>query len=75
MKVKPEQRSETRVGQLPFVHASAFPDVSVLEAHKIMLEGKLDVVRVVERENPRKVVGVLKSEGIAQAYQRAKAHR
>ena len=75
MKVKPEQRSELRVEQLPIKQISVFSDESVLEAHKIMYREKIDLVPVVDRESSTKVVGVITSEGIAYAYEKAKALR
>jgi len=75
MKVKREQRSELRVEQLPVKQISVFSDESVLEAHKIMTTEKIDLVPVVGREAPMKVVGVITSEGITYAYEKAKAQR
>jgi CBS domain-containing protein len=75
MKVKPEQRNELRVEQLPIKQISVFIDESILEAHKVMTREKIDLTPVVERENPSKVVGVLTSEGVAYAYEKAKALR
>ena len=72
MKVKPEQRSELRVEQLPLKQISVFSDESILEAHKIMSREKLDLVAVVDRQAPSKVVGVVTSEGVAYAYEKAK---
>jgi hypothetical protein len=37
--------------------------------------GRADLIPVVERENPSKVVGVVTSEGVAYAYEKAKALR
>jgi Zn-dependent protease/CBS domain-containing protein len=75
MKIKPEQRSELRVEQLPLKRISIFLDESILEAHKIMSREKLDLVPVVDRQAPNKVMGVVTSEGVAYAYEKAKALR
>lgn len=75
MKIKPEQRSQQQVGQLPMKQLSIFPDESILEAYKIMSREKIDLVPVVDREASTKVVGVLTSEGVAYAYEKAKALR
>ncbi|MGC8903521.1 MAG: CBS domain-containing protein, partial [Fervidobacterium sp.] len=75
IKVKQEQRNELRVEQLPVKHVSVFSDESILEAYKVMFREKIDLVPVVEREMPNKVVGVLTSESIAYAYEKAKALR
>jgi len=75
MKIKPEQRSQQQVGRLPMKQLSVFPDESILEAYKVMSREKIDLVPVVDREAPTKVVGVLTSEGVAYAYEKAKALR
>jgi Zn-dependent protease/CBS domain-containing protein len=75
MKIKPEDRNAQSVGQLPMKQVSVFQDESVLEAYKIMSREKLDLVPVVDREAPSKVVGVLTNEGVAYAYEKAKARR
>jgi Zn-dependent protease len=75
MKVKPEQRNELRVEQLPIKQISVFIDESILEAYKVMAREKIDLIPVVERETPTKVVGVVTSEGVAYAYEKAKALR
>jgi len=75
MNVKPEQRSELMVNQLPIKQVFVFPDESVLEAYKIMIREKVDLVPVVDKEAPTKVIGVLTAEGVAYAYEKAKALR
>ena len=75
MKVKPEQRNEIQVGQLPTKHISVFQDESVLEAYKIMTREKIDLIPVVDREAPTKVVGVVTNEGVAYALEKAKTLR
>ena len=74
-KVKPEQRSTLTVEQMPLKKISIFNDESILEAYKIMTREKIDLVPVVERENPAKIVGVVTSESVAYAYEKAKALR
>ncbi|HVP93156.1 MAG TPA: site-2 protease family protein [Acidobacteriota bacterium] len=75
MKVKPEQRNELRVEQLPIRQISVFVDESILEAYKVMTREKIDLIPVVERETTTKVVGVLTSESVALAYEKAKSLR
>jgi Zn-dependent protease len=75
MKVKPEQRNELRVEQLPMKQVSVFQDESILEAYKTMNREKIDLIPVVDREAPTKVVGALTSEGVAYAYEKAKTLR
>jgi CIC family chloride channel protein len=75
MKIKPEQRSELRVEQLPVKQASVFPDESILEAYKAMTREKIDLIPVVDRDSPTKILGVVTSEGVAQAYEKAKGLR
>lgn len=75
MKVKPEQRSTLRTEQLPMKQISTFADESILEAYKIMRREKIDLIPVVTREVPTKVVGVVTNEGVAFAYEKAKTLR
>jgi Zn-dependent protease/CBS domain-containing protein len=72
MKVKPEERSALRVEQMPIKSISVFEDESILEANKIMTREKIDLVPVVDKETPTKIVGVLTSEAIANAYEKSK---
>ena len=72
MKVKPEERSALRVEQMPIKNISVFEDESILEANKIMTREKIDLVPVVDKETPTKIVGVLTSEAIANAYEKSK---
>jgi Zn-dependent protease/CBS domain-containing protein len=72
MKVKPEQRNEIQVGQLPTKNISIFQDESVLEAYKIMSREKIDLVPVIDREAPAKILGVLTNESITYAIEKAK---
>jgi Zn-dependent protease/CBS domain-containing protein len=72
IKVRPEQRSELRVGQMPLKKLSVFQDESILEAYKIMTQEKVDLMPVVDRKISTKIVGVLTSESVANAYEKAK---
>jgi len=72
IKVKPEERSALRVEQMPIKNISVFKDESILEANKIMTREKIDLVPVVDKETPTKIVGVLTSEAIANAYEKSK---
>ena len=75
MKFKPEQRDKVRVEQLPIKRISVFSDQAILEAYKIMEREKIDLVPVVEREDPTKVVGAITGESVAYAYTIAKTLR
>jgi Zn-dependent protease len=72
MKVKPEQRSQLQLQQLPVKNVSTFLDGSVLEAYKTMSREKIDTIPVVDKESPLKVIGVLTAENIVHAYEKAK---
>ena len=72
IKVAPEQRTSLRVEQMPFKNISTYPDEAVLEAYKLMTKEKIDLLPVVDKETPTKVVGVLTSEAIAKAYEKAR---
>jgi Zn-dependent protease/CBS domain-containing protein len=72
MKVQPEKRKSVTVGQMPLKHISVFTDESILEAYKVMTREKIDLVPAVERGASDKVVGVLTSEAVAKAYEKAK---
>jgi CBS domain-containing protein len=63
------------VEQLPIRQISVFVDESILEAYKVMTREKIDLIPVVERETTTKVVGVLTSESVALAYEKAKSLR
>jgi Zn-dependent protease/CBS domain-containing protein len=72
MKAKPEQRSVLSVEQMPLKQISVFKDESILEANKIMIRERMDLVPVVDKEAPSKVVGVLTTQAIANAYEKAR---
>jgi len=75
MKVKPEQRSEFKVEQIPARQVSVFSDESILEAYKIMSRERIDLVPVVDRAEPTKVVGVVTGESVSYAIEKAKSLR
>jgi Zn-dependent protease/CBS domain-containing protein len=72
MKIEPEQRSNLTIGQMPLKRLSIFEDESILEAYKIMNKEKIDLLPVVNKKTPDKVIGVLTSESVAKAYEKAK---
>ena len=73
MKVKPEERSALRVEQMPLKNISVYEDESILEANKIMTKEKIDLIPVVDKQTPTKIVGVVTSEAIANAYEKSKS--
>ena len=75
IKVAPKERSSIKVGEMPLKNISTYPDEAVLEVYKLMTAQKMDVIPIVEREATSKVVGVLTSESIARAYEKAKNSR
>jgi Zn-dependent protease/CBS domain-containing protein len=72
IKIAPEQRNNIKVGQMPVKNISTYPDEAALEAYKLMTREKIDLLPVVDRDLPSRVVGVLTSEGIANAYEKAR---
>ena len=72
MKIKPEERSSLRVEQMPLKNILVFEDESILEANKIMITEKIDLIPVVDKQNPMKIVGVVTSEAISSAYEKSK---
>ncbi len=72
MKIKPEERNALRVEQMPLKNISVFEDESILEANKIMIREKIDLIPVVDRQNSTKIVGVLTSEAVSNAYEKSK---
>jgi Zn-dependent protease/CBS domain-containing protein len=71
-KVRPEYRTQKRVEDLPMKKISVYSDESILEAYKLMTRENLDLIPVINREEPNKVAGVVTSEGVARAYEKAK---
>jgi CBS domain-containing protein len=72
IKVKPEQRNQLRIEQMPMKQLHVFEDESILEASKIMNREKIDLLPVVDKQVPTKVLGVITGEAVAQAYEKAK---
>ncbi len=75
MKVKPEQRSELRVEQMSAKLVSVFSDESILEAYKLMTREKIDLIPVVDKAAPSKVIGVVTSESVSYAIEKSKGPR
>ena len=57
---------------MPLKNISTYPDEAVFEAYKLMTKEKIDLLPVVDKETPTKVVGVLTSEAVASAYEKAR---
>lgn len=72
MKVKPEERNTFLVDQMPLKQVSVYQEESILEANKIIIREKVDIIPVVDKNNPLKVVGVLTTQAIANAYDKAR---
>jgi CBS domain-containing protein len=72
MKVEPQQRSTLSIKQMPLRKISIFKDESILEANKIKAKGKIRLLPVVDKEEPTRVIGVLTSEAITNAYEKAR---
>ncbi len=72
IKVDSQQRGTLRVEQMPHSNISVNQDASILEANKVMVREKIDLIPVVDKSLPRQVVGVLTSEAIANAYEKAR---
>ena len=72
IKVKQEQRGSLMVEQMPIKNFSTNPDEAVFEAYKLMTKEKIDLLPVVEKDNPSRVLGVITSEAVANAYEKAK---
>lgn len=72
IKIHKDQRINIKVEEIPIKNISTFPDQAVIEAYKLMMKEKIDLLPVVEKEAPSKVIGVLTSEAVASAYEKAK---
>jgi len=72
IKVAPEQRRSLKVEQMSLKSISTSPSEAVFEAYKIMTKEKIDLLPVIDKESPTKVVGVLTSEAVAKAYDKAR---
>jgi len=75
IKVSPKERESLKVGQMPLKNIYTYSDEAALEVYKLMTKQKIDLIPVVEREAPLKVIGVLTSSGLANAYEKAKNSR
>ncbi len=73
MKVKLEERGILRVEQMPLRNIFVHDDESILEVNKIMTRERIDLIPVVDKETPTKIVGVLTSEAISNAYEKSKS--
>ncbi|MGO8807664.1 MAG: site-2 protease family protein [Candidatus Bathyarchaeia archaeon] len=73
IKIPKEKRGDIKVEQMPLTNISTFPDEAVFEAYKLMTKEKIDLMPVVDKAAPTKVVGVLTSEAVANAYEKAKS--
>jgi len=72
MKINPDQRDELRIAQMPISKICVHEDESILEANKLNIKEKIDVLPVVKKDNPTQLVGVITSEAIGKAYEQAK---
>jgi Zn-dependent protease/predicted transcriptional regulator len=72
MKISPEQRNTLKVEQMPLKTISIQEDESILEANKIIIRERIGLIPVVKKEDRSKVVGVLTSEAIGNAYDKAR---
>ncbi len=72
MKISPDQRDNTQIAQMPISKISVHEDESILEANKLIIREKIDVLPVVKKDNPTLLVGVITSEAISKAYEQAK---
>lgn len=72
MKVEPQQRSALKIKQMPLRTVFIHEDVSILEANKVMSKQKIRLIPVVDKEKATKVIGVLTSEAISAAYEKAR---
>jgi len=73
IKVPKDKRGFMTVSQLPMKNISTFPDEAVFEAYKLMTKEKIDLLPVVDKDVPTKVIGVLTGETVASAYEKAKS--
>ncbi|HUJ84354.1 MAG TPA: site-2 protease family protein [Candidatus Acidoferrales bacterium] len=74
IKISKDQRESIRIEQMPLKNISTYPDEAVIEAYKIMSKEKIDLMPVVDKEAANRVVGVLTSEAVANAYEKAKTN-
>jgi Zn-dependent protease/CBS domain-containing protein len=72
IKVPQDQRINLRVEQMPLKNISTDLDQAIFEAYKLMTREKIDLLPVVDKQNPTKIVGVLTSEAVAAAFEKAR---
>jgi Zn-dependent protease/CBS domain-containing protein len=72
MKISPDQRDKMQIAQMPISKRWVHEDESILEANKLIIREKIDVLPVVKKDNPSVLVGVITSEAISKAYEQAK---
>jgi len=72
IKVPQNQRINLRVEQMPLKSISTDPDQAIFEAYKLMTRQKIDLLPVLDKQIPTKVLGVLTSEAVAAAYEKAR---
>ena len=72
LKIPQQQRNDIKVEQMPLKNISTYPDEAVIEAYKHMTKEKIDLLPVVDKETPTKLIGVLTSEAVATAYEKAR---
>ncbi len=72
MKVNPEQRTVLRVENMPMKNILVSPNDPILEANKILNRERIDLIPVIDRNEPTKVIGVITSECISSLYEEAK---
>jgi CBS domain-containing protein len=72
MKVSPDQRDKLRIEQMPILKISVYEDDSILEANKINIRERIDVIPVVNKEKPTILVGVITNEAITKAFEQAR---
>jgi CBS domain-containing protein len=75
MKIKPEKRNSVLLQELPLKKVFIYDDESVLEANKLMMREKIDLLPVVERFTIEKVIGVITNESMSAAIEKAKTLR
>jgi len=72
IKVPQNQRINLRVEQMPLKSISTDPDQAIFEAYKLMTRQKIDLLPVLDKQIPTKVLGVLTSEAVAAAFEKAR---
>jgi Zn-dependent protease/CBS domain-containing protein len=71
----PEQRDSIKISQLPLRVITVFPNDSILEIYKKMTKENIDMMPVVEQDNPNQVIGVITDKSLSSAYEKAKSHQ